>query len=182
MTGGQAKKLNCSGCDRALGGSSGYHLHHNVPATPSGRDYDLGKSVKARRGRLRVLGPEDLLDMAHVRGEAGVSFTPLTERIQRLRVGDRVKLCFLVKDREARRLPEEMRLLARHCESEAMLVKVTRIDGDWPGVTFLRELLNMPVPFHPRELQLGSRVRFTPAYIHSARVAGTSVQSTFFIA
>ena len=168
MTGGQAKKLNCSGCDRALGGSSGYHLHHNVPATPSGRDYDLGKSVKARRGRLRVLGPEDLLDMAHVRGEAGVSFTPLTERIQRLRVGDRVKLCFLVKDREGRWLPNEMRHLARHCESEAMLVKVTGVEGDWPDVTFRGELLNMPILFDPHEVQLGSQVRFTPAHIYSA--------------
>ena len=34
--------------------------------------------------------------------------------------------------------------------------------------TYPKSLLNMPVPFHPREPQLGSRVRFTPAYIHSA--------------
>jgi hypothetical protein len=41
MTGSQAKKLKCSGCARDLGGSSGHHLHHDVPATPGGHEYDL---------------------------------------------------------------------------------------------------------------------------------------------
>jgi hypothetical protein len=167
-TGSQAKKLKCAGCARDLGGSSGYHFHHDVPATPGGHDYDLGKSVKNRRGRLRLLGPEDLLDMAHVRGEASLDLTSLAERIQHLRVGDRVKPCFLVNDKKARRLPKEMRHLARRCEAEAMLVKSIRVGGDWPDVTFRGELLNMPVPFGPRELRLGSEVRFTPVYIHSA--------------
>jgi hypothetical protein len=168
MTGSQAKKLKCSGCARDLGGSSGYHLHHNVQATPGGREYDLGESVKNRRGRLRLLGPEDVLDMAHVRGEAGLDLTSLAESIQHLRVGDRVKPCFLVKDEKARRLPKEMRRLARRCESEAMLVMVTAIDGGWPEVTYLGELLNMPVRFHPDELRRGPEVRFTPAHIHPA--------------
>jgi hypothetical protein len=168
MTGSQAKKMKCSGCDRAPGGSSGYHFHHNVPATPGSHEYGFWNSVKDRGLPLRVLGPEDLLDMARVQRKMGVDLTPLAERIQHLRVGDQVKLCFLVKDREGRWLPNEMRHLARHCESEAMLVKVTGVEGDWPDVTFRGELLNMPIFFDPRELQLGSRVRFTPAYIYSA--------------
>jgi hypothetical protein len=167
MTGSQAKKMKCSGCDRALGGS-GYHFHHNVPATPGSHEYGFWNSVKDRGLPLRVLGPEDLLDMARVRSEADPDRTLLAERIQRLRVGDRVKLCFRVKDREARWLPEEMRHLARHCEAEAMLVKVTGVEGDWPDVTFRGELLNMPILFDPHEVQLGSQVRFTPAHIYSA--------------
>jgi hypothetical protein len=168
MTGSQAKKLKCSACARAPGGSSGHHLHHDVPATPGGPDYDLGKSVRNRRGRIRPRGPEDLLDMADVRGEASCNLTPFAESIEHLGVGDRVKPCFLVKDKKARRLPKEMRHLARHREAEAMWVEVTGVGGDWPDVTFRGKLLNVPVPFGPRELRRGPEVRFTPAHIHPA--------------
>src|SRR5262245_20765201 len=161
------RKMRCSGCARELGGTSGFHFQHSDPSTPDSEEYRLWESARDRRGQLRVFGPEDLLDMARDRGEAGLDPAPLTERIRRLRVGDQVKLCFLVKDRKARWLPKEVRHLATCCESEAMLVKITRIDGGWPDVTFEGELLNIPVLFDPRELQLGSRVRFTPAFIHS---------------
>jgi hypothetical protein len=40
MTGSQAKKMKCSGCACDLGGSSGFHFHHDVPATPGGHEYD----------------------------------------------------------------------------------------------------------------------------------------------
>jgi hypothetical protein len=157
----------CAGCGSDLGGVSGYHFHHNDPATPGSDEYELWESSKIQRERLRVFGPEDLLDMAHMRGKSDLDMTSLNERIQRLCVGDRVKLCFLVQDKKADWLPKEMRHLARDCASEAMLVKITRIDGDWPDVTFQGELLNMPILFNPRELQLGSEVRFTPKFIHS---------------
>jgi hypothetical protein len=41
MTGSRAKKLECSVCACDPGGPSGYHLHHDVPATPGGHEYDL---------------------------------------------------------------------------------------------------------------------------------------------
>ncbi len=168
MTGDRANQQKCARCACDLGGPSGFHFHHNEPSTPGVDEHELWESIKEDGRRLRMFGPDDLLDMAGIRGEAGVDTASLTERAQRLCVGDHVKLCFRVKDREARWLPQEMRHLARRCESEAMLVKITRINGNWPDVSFQGELLNIPILFDPRELQLGSQVRFTPAFIHSA--------------
>src|SRR5262249_53346977 len=89
-------KLKCYGSDCHLGGTSGFDFHHTVPSTPDSEEYRAWESARDRHGQLRVFGPEDLLDMARDRGEAGLKLTRLTKRIRRLRVGAQVKLCFLV--------------------------------------------------------------------------------------
>ena len=159
----------CSKCGCTHPGGSGFHFHHAAPATPGDGEYELWESIRDELdAELRMFGPDDLLDMACIRHDADVDTRPLDRRIQSRQVGDLVKLCFLIKDREGRWLPPEIRHMTQQCESEAMLVKITSITGDWPSVTYQGTLLNMPLFINPSELQLGCNVHFTPDHIHSA--------------
>jgi hypothetical protein len=142
------------------------HFHHLEPCAPGSLEYDIWESTRSVASQLRTFGPEDLVNMAEERRAGGIDAPALVERNKSLQVGDRVTMCFKIKNRE-KHLPPELRDFTHQMQSEGMLVKVTAIEGKWPSATYQGVLLNMPILLSPDELTLGSQVRFSPDYIHS---------------
>lgn len=147
--------------------SGSFHFHHEEVAKPGDHETGIFNSLERETDGNRVFGPSGLMNMATERRNGGVDASALNGRLRNLAVGDQVKLCFVVTDQAFRWLPAEMRDMGRNCQSEAMFVKITAAEGEWPDFTFDGELLNMPILIDPDRLRLGSQIRFTPQHVHS---------------
>jgi hypothetical protein len=157
------KQIKCACCGQEHSDLT-FHLHHENICELGSHEYEQWENTDSVASELRTFSDDDLLNMAKERQEASHE---TADRVKDLRVGDPVKLCFLIKDKTGSWLPEKLRHSLKHTKSEAMFVKITSIDGKWPDLRLQGVLLNMPLLIHSSELTLGSKVHFSPDYVHS---------------
>jgi hypothetical protein len=158
----------CSCCDCDITRRSDNHFHHQHPKPPIDLDGRPFAALPARG--LPTVGPDALFDMAAVQGLTATEELAFRDLVGRTRVGDFVKLCFLVEESEVPWLPHSLRHLAaltEHCLSESMWVRVTGIEGTWPDTRFRGELWDIPVLIDPAKLRSGSSVTFEVRHIHT---------------
>jgi hypothetical protein len=88
--------------------------------------------------------------------------------VKRPRVGDRIKLGFLVSGAVAPLARKELGEMADRLQLESMWVEVTSAKGKYPHCTFRGELTNAPYFIDPGKLRIGSPVDFTPGHVYPA--------------
>jgi hypothetical protein len=102
----------------------------------------------AREGTSMRL-PIEIEDIDYLRRKEGIDDVELHEEIRGLRIGDFVRLTFVVKDKALSR--------------ETLLVRITGIRGE----TLRGQLADQPVLRGLLKLRLGSRIDFVADQIHS---------------
>ncbi|HLN27542.1 MAG TPA: hypothetical protein VK395_07335 [Gemmataceae bacterium] len=101
----------------------------------------------------------DIEDIDYLRRKEGIDDVELHEDIRGLRIGDHVRLTFLVKDKSLTR--------------ETLLVRITRIQGE----CLRGRLADQPVSRGLSKLQLGSRIEFAADHIHSIAPAAPKART-----
>jgi hypothetical protein len=117
--------------------------------------------------------PVRLLNVAKLRG-LKVKAPHLNGPRRRPRVGDEVKLGFLVRDALAPEALKEMGEMAHSVQIEAMWVEVTSIRGHYPECVYRGELVNVPVLLDPAKVRVGSPVNFTDDQVYPAATTARS--------
>jgi len=97
--------------------------------------------------------PIEIEDIDYLRRKEGIHDIELYEEIRGLRIGDYVRLTFLVKDKAL--------------TGETLLVRVTNIQGE----ILKGRLADQPVSRGLAKLRLGSRINFAADQIHSVAPA-----------
>jgi len=93
--------------------------------------------------------PFHIEDIDYLRRKQGIDDVELRQEIRELRIGDHIRLTFLVDDQSL--------------TGETLLVRITKIQGE-----HLRgRLANQPVLRGLSKLRLGSRIDFAADQIHS---------------
>ena len=90
------------------------------------------------------------------------------------RVGDHVKLGFLVRDAVGPLARGESADIADRVQLEAMWVGVTSVVRTSPEPVYRGELLNVPVFLDPGKVRIGSRVDFTADHVYPAENDSTT--------
>ena len=142
-----------------------------------GRPHEVwsGDGLRALRGPLypdsacdRIEGnPVRLLNLAEVR-RLGIDSTGTCGPRREPRVGDHVKLGFLVWDAVAPLARRECGDIADRVQLESMWVEVTSVVRTSSGPVYRGELLNAPVFLDPAKVRVGSSVDFTADHVYPA--------------
>jgi hypothetical protein len=98
--------------------------------------------------------PIEIEDIDYLRRKEGIDDVELHDEIRALRIGDYVRLTFLVRDRFI-------------STGETLLVRITRIQGQ----TLSGRLTNQPISRGLAKLRIGARVSFAASHIHSVAAA-----------
>lgn len=95
--------------------------------------------------------PVEIENIEKMRRREGIDDVELRKQIRELEIGDFVKLT--------------LRIGTKAVTGETVLVRITRITGP----AFRGKLASAPVSRVPPKLEVGARVAFTAAHIHSTR-------------
>jgi hypothetical protein len=99
------------------------------------------------------------------------AYPRLQGRMRLVRIGDKIKLGFVVRDAIAPAAREEFQELADQMQFENMWVEVTSVRGQYPQCQYCGELVSVPVFIDPAQLRIGSPVNFSPDNIYPAQSA-----------
>jgi hypothetical protein len=150
--------------DNTLAGLPPGDHRHEIPLSDGNRAFRsprLPESVLDRieGNPVRLLNLATLrrlnLDPPHLRGPLG-----------RPRVGDHVKLGFLVGDAVAPQARKECGDMIDRLQLEVMWVEVTSVVKRSPECVYRGELVNVPFFIDPAKLRVGSPVDFTAEHVY----------------
>jgi hypothetical protein len=152
--------------DQFLSGLPGGGHHHEIPLA---EDHRAFRSPPLPERAFDTVGenPVRLLNLAKVRRLNGDPPYPRGP-VRRPRVGDRVKLGFLVWDAVDPLAREEGGDLVDRVQIENMWVEVTSVARQSPDVVYRGELLSVPLFIDPARLRIGSPVDFTADQVYPA--------------
>jgi len=144
----------------------GRHHHAEIPLGDNYRALRTPRLPESSFDRMEG-NPVRLLNLATLR-RLNIDVPYLRGPMVTPRVGDHVKLGFLVADAVAPQAREEMGDLMDRLQLESMWVEVTSIAGKYPQCVYRGELLNAPHFIDPEHLRIGSPVTFTAEQVYPA--------------
>jgi len=145
--------------DESIAGIPVSHGHNVIELDENHRAFKNPEFPKTAYDKVDG-NPTRLLNLAKLREFDAVP-PHLQGRQKRPRVGDNVKLGFLVEDAIAPAVQKEFGQICNRVQNESMWVEVTSIRGMYPQNLFRGELMNVPVSIDPAKLRIGSPVNFT---------------------
>jgi hypothetical protein len=162
--------------DEVLGSPILVKVDHSISGLPSaghqhesplGEDHSAFRSPRLPDSVFDKIGenPVRLLNLAKLR-RVKLDAPHQRGRVLRPRVGDSVKLGFLVWDAVAPQAREECGDMIDRLQLEAMWVEVTSILKKSPECVYRGELVNRPFFIDPAKLRIGSPVEFTAEHVY----------------
>jgi hypothetical protein len=134
---------------------------------------------KLKSGSLPIARPNMLLDIAERMKKAEIDTTPFDNENRNLKIGDTVKLWFIISDldREEVKPPNEFAQRKGKMEQEGMWVEITKIYREWPNAVYEGRLCNSPVFISRKRLDLYSPVYFEGRHIFIAEYSKIDLKS-----
>jgi hypothetical protein len=150
--------------ERLSGVPLGGHRHNEIPLDENHRVFRSPRLPDSAFDRIEG-NPVRLLNLATLR-RLNADPPHLRGPRPEPRVGDHVKLGFLVRDTVAPAARKEVGDMMGRLQLEAMWVEVTSVVRTSPEPVYRGELVNVPVFLDPGKVRLGSPVDFTSDHVY----------------